>query len=178
MKFYVLSSNIDYQMNLFSVRTVVASLLLLGSQFAIANDEVGDILSSSSAPAGVVFEMLTHEPSTWPKALAYIKQSVKRLRAKHPKMSFAIVSHGMEEFALLKKEENKHTALHKDVKSLLKDNIKVEVCGTFAEWNGYDKTDFPDYVTIVDQAPSSIEFYEEDGFSVIVITESMLNALK
>jgi len=178
MRQYEILRNKGEQMRPNSVRALVVGLLLLGSQLAIADDEVGYILSSSPAPVGVVFEMLTHEPSTWPKALAYIKQSVKRLRAKHPDMSFAIVSHGMEEFALLKKEEDKHAALHKDVKSLLKDNIKVEVCGTFAEWNGYDKKDFPDYVTIVDQAPRSIEFYEEDGFEVIVITESMLNSLK
>ena len=165
-------------MKLATIRATVSGLLLLASQFAIADDEVATILESSPPPAGVVFEMLTHEPSTWPKALAYIKQSVKRLRAKHPSMSFAIVSHGMEEFALLKKAKGENAATHRQVQSLLKDNIKVEVCGTFAEWNGYDKNDFPDYVTIVDQAPRSIEFYEEDGFSVIVITESMLNELK
>lgn len=153
---------------------LIGVLFLLVSQLVAASDEVDDILGTSPPPAGVVFEMLTHEPSTWPKALSYIKQSVKRLRAKHPDMSFAIVSHGMEEFALLKKAKQKNVAVHNEVKSLLKDNIKVEVCGTFAEWNGYAKNDFPDYVTIVDQAPRSIEFYEEDGFDVIVITESML----
>lgn len=165
-------------MKLATIRATVSGLLLLASQFAIADDEVATILESSPPPAGVVFEMLTHEPSTWPKALSYIKQSVNRLRAKHPGMSFAIVSHGMEEFALLKKAKGENAATHRQVQSLLKDNIKVEVCGTFAEWNGYDKKDFPDYVTIVDQAPRSIEFYEEDGFEVIVITESMLNELK
>jgi len=160
------------------IRLFVFSLFLLVSQIVVASDEVDDILGASPPPAGVVFEMLTHEPSTWPKALSYIKQSVKRLRAKHPDMSFAIVSHGMEEFALLKEAKGVNAATHSQVQSLLKDNIKVEVCGTFAEWNGYDKNDFPDYVTIVDQAPRSIEFYEEDGFEVIVITELMLNELK
>jgi len=159
------------------VTTIIGGLLLLSSQFAMADDEVGDILNSSPPPVGVVFEVLTHEPSTWPTALAYIKQSIKRLRAKHSDMSFAIVSHGMEQFALLKKEKKEHAGLHGEVQSLLKDNVKLEVCGTFAEWNGYDGNDFPDYVTIVDQAPRSIGFYEEDGFSVIVITESMLKDL-
>ena len=165
-------------MKLATIRAIVSGLLLLASQFSIADDEVASILEASPPPVGVVFEMLTHEQSTWPKALSYIKQSVKRLRAKHPDMSFAIVSHGMEEFALLKDGKDENAATHSQVKSLLKDNIKVEVCGTFAEWNGYDKSDFPDYVTIVDQAPRSIEFYEEDGFDVIVITESMLDELK
>jgi len=157
-----------------SVTTVISGLLLLMSQLAIADDEVNDILNSSPPPVGVVFEVLTHEPAAWPKALAYIKGAIKRLRAKHSDMSFAIVSHGMEQFALLKEEKENHAGLHGEVKSLLKDNVKLEVCGTFSEWNGYEKDDFPSYVTIVDQAPRSIGFYEEDGFSVIVITESML----
>jgi len=165
-------------MKLTSVPVLVASLLLLITQFVSADDEIAAILSSPPPPAGVVFEMLTHEPSSWPKALSYIKQSVKRLRAKHPDMAFAIVSHGMEEFALLKDAKGVNASTHSQVQSLLKDNIKVEVCGTFAEWNGYEKNDFPDYVTIVDQAPKSIELYEEDGFEVIVITELMLNELK
>ena len=160
-----------------AIRLVFFSLLLIISQFTLANDVVGEILMESPPPSGVVFEVLTHEPSTWPKVLSYIKQSVKRLRAKHTDMSFAIVSHGMEEFSLLKKEREKNVAVHRQVQSLLKDNIKLEVCGTFAEWSGYDKNDFPDYVTIVDQAPRSIEFYEEDGFSVIVITQTMLESL-
>ena len=162
-------------MKLASVRIMVGGLLLLISQFVISDDEIGYILEASPAPGGVVFEMLTHEASTWPKALSYINRSIKRLRSKHADMSFVIVSHGMEEFALLKDASNKNADVHRQVQSLLKDNIKVEVCGTFAEWNGYDKNDFPDYVTIVEQAPRSIESYEEDGFSVIVITESMLN---
>ena len=163
-------------MKLASVRIMVGGLLLLISQFVISDDEIGYILEASPAPGGVVFEMLTHEPSTWPKALSYINRSIKRLRSKHADMSFVIVSHGMEEFALLKDESSKNADVHRQVQGLLKDNIKVEVCGTFAEWNGYDKNDFPDYVTIVEQAPRSIESYEEDGFSVIVITESMLNS--
>ena len=165
-------------MKLAAIRTILGGLLLLACQFTAADDEIAAILSSSPPPAGVVFEMLTHEQSSWPKALSYINRSIKRLRAKHPDMAFAIVSHGMEEFALLKKGKAENAATHRQVQSLLKDNIKVEVCGTFAEWNGYDKDDFPSYVTIVDQAPRSIGFYEEDGFEVIVITESMLNELK
>lgn len=165
-------------MKLTSIRLIVAGLLLLISQFVISDDEVGYILEASPTPEGVVFEMLTHEPATWPKALSYIKRSIKRLRAKHPDMSFAIVSHGMEEFALLKERRDTNADVHRQVQGLLKDNVKVEVCGTFAEWNGYDKNDFPSYVTIVDQAPRSIGFYEEDGFSVIVITETMLDGIE
>jgi len=164
-------------MKLAIIRMILGSLLLLGSQLITADDEVGYILNTTPAPTGVVFEMLTHEESSWPKALAYIKASVERLHAKYPDMSFAIVSHGMEQFALLKDGKSENPDTHSQVQSLLKDNIKVEVCGTFAEWNGYDKEDFPDYVTIVEQAPRSIEFYEEDGFAVIVITETMLENL-
>ena len=161
-----------------AARIIIGVTLWSVSQFIIASDAVDDILNTSPPPGGVVFEMLTHEQSSWPKALAYINQSVERLRAKHTDMAFAIVSHGMEQFALLKDGKGENDGLHKKVQGLLKDNIKVEVCGTFAEWNGYDNNDFPDYVTIVDQAPRSISYYEEDGFVIIVITESMLNELK
>ena len=160
------------------LRWITGALILLFSSLAVSDDEVGYILDTSPAPAGVVFEMLTHEESSWPKALAYIKSSVKRLRAKHKDMAFAIVSHGMEEFALLKESKDENTAAHNEIQSLLKNNVKVEVCGTFAEWNGHDKNDFPEYVTVVDQAPASIELYEQDGFEVIVITEEMLKRIK
>jgi len=159
------------------LRFVVAILFLLPNSLVLSDDEVAYILDTTPPPAGVVFEVLTHEESSWPKVLDYIKSSVKRLRAKHKDMAFAIVSHGMEEFALLKENKGKNTKLHSEIKSLRKNNIKLEVCGTFAEWNGHDNKDFPDYVTVVDQAPTSIQFYEQDGFEVIVITEAMLKGI-
>ena len=165
-------------MKLSIIKIIISSILLLSSQFVMAGDAVDDIIGTRPVPEGVVFEVLTHEVSTWPKAIAYINKSIKRLKAKHPSMAFAIVSHGMEQFALLKEEKKDNKALHSQVQSLLKNDVQLEVCGTFAQWNGHDEKDFPDYVTVVDQAPQSIGFYEEDGFVVIVITESMLNELK
>jgi len=166
-------------MNKLSVmKWMLSGLLVVSSSMVWANDVIDEIVALSPAPEGVVFEVLTHEPSTWPKALSYIKKSIKRLRAKHTDMSFAIVSHGMEEFALLKEAKGKNAAVHKQIQSLVKDDVQVEVCGTFAEWNGHDENDFPDYVTVVDQAPQSVGFYEEDGYEVIVITEAMLKELK
>lgn len=160
------------------MRIIAIGVFLLSSQFIKADDEISYILNSNPAPSGVVFEMLTHEESSWPVALTYIQKSAERLRTKFPDMPVVIVSHGMEEFALVKSSDVANVKVQKKVQSLLKNNIKVEVCGTFAEWNGYESKDFPEYITVVDQAPVSIDFYEQDGFEVIVITEDKLESLQ
>lgn len=151
-------------------------MLVLASLSVRADDEVSYLLKESVAPAGVVFEVLTHEQSTWPTVLAYINTSAERLRKKFPDLPVAIVSHGLEEFALLKQNAAAQQSTHSEIKSLLKKNVKVEVCGTFAQWNGYSDQDFPDYITVVGQAPRSIESFEESGYSVIVIDREYLDA--
>lgn len=160
-----------------AMRYLLISFLLIFSQLSLANDAVDEILAESFVPSGVVFEMLTHEEDSWPKALAYIRSSVKRLHIKYPDLPIVIVSHGMEQFALLDDTDRINVTAHSEVKSLLKNNIKLEVCGTFAEWNGYDKSDFPDYVTVVDQAPRSIELYRQDGYSIVLITQTILDTI-
>ena len=98
-----------------TVRIFVASLLLMVSHPVLAGDEIGELLKELPPPKGVVFEMLTHEPSTWPKALSYIKQSVKRLHSKYADMPVVIVSHGMEEFALLKDGRDSNAQAHSEI---------------------------------------------------------------
>jgi len=163
---------------MFHARLIFLSCALLFSQLIVADDSIGDILTDSPPPSGVVFEVLTHDEDSWPKVLSYINTSVERLHKKYPDMPIAIVSHGLEQFALLKESKDEASSTHSGVQSLLKKNIKVEVCGTFAGWKGYEAADFPDYVTVVDQAPTSIQLYEHDGYEVVIVTEDEIKHIK
>lgn len=163
---------------MFRARLIILSCMLLLSQLVTADDSIGYILKESSAPDGVVFEVLTHDEDSWPKVLSYINTSVERLHKKFPELPIVIVSHGLEQFALLKESKEDDSSTHAGVQSLLKNNIKVEVCGTFAGWKGYDASDFPDYVTVVDQAPTSIQLYEHDGYEVVIVTEDEIKHIE
>ena len=152
---------------------VCVFLLLLvsaNSAFAADNQKMVDfILKSDPPPLGVVFEIVEGDP----KALAWaIPQAIKfskQLRNKFPNIDIAVVTHGKEQFALTTERTKDNEKVHKAVKSLVADNIPVQVCGTHASWYGKTEKDFPDYVEVVPAAPTTINNYEDMGYEKIVL---------
>jgi len=156
---------------------VLFSCLLLYPAVSMA-DAVDRLLAKPEVPKGVVFELVTAEESNWQVALPFIQNAIKKIRGKYPQLPVAIVSHGLEQFALLQKNQQTQVKTHKGIQSLMKDNVTIEVCGTFSEWNGYDNKDFPEYVSIVDQGPVAVDIYRQQGYAVIIFTEAMMRAMK
>ena len=80
-----------------------------------------------------------------------------------------MVSHGREEFALQSKYRDEFAEVHRQVRSLVSEDIPVHVCETHAGWYGVSAGDFPEYVNVAPTGPGQVELYEELGYDLVVI---------
>jgi intracellular sulfur oxidation DsrE/DsrF family protein len=92
-----------------------------------------------------------------------------QLRERFSDIDIAVVTHGSEQFALLKSEASSRAAVHRGVQSLALNNVPVHVCATHASWRGKLADDFPDYVDVTPAGPNKIRDYQFIGYSLIKI---------
>lgn len=148
-------------------------LISAGWQAAFASNdqkEIDYILKMKTPPFGVVFEVVEGDEDALEWAIPQIKKFAKQLKDKFPDIGIAVVTHGKEQFALMKEETKEYKELHNKVKSLVKDDeIPVHVCGTHASWYGKSEKDFPDYVDVTPAGPTEIANYEEMGYEKIIM---------
>ena len=153
--------------------TLLLALILLSlSKFSYSANNQGQIdalLKETSPPLGVVFEVVERDPKALDWAIPKIVEYTNLLRAKHPDIAIAVVSHGKEQFALTKVMATENANVHQEVKSLVSSDIPVQVCGTHASWYGKTAEDFPDYVEVVPAGPAAIRNYEDMGYQKIVM---------
>lgn len=149
---------------------LIAVFVFSCAAFAATATEIDAILQRKHAPDGVVFEVVQGQDTALEWAIPEIKKQVLRLREKFPALKIAVVSHGKEEFALLKEREEKFKAVHDGVRELAKQqDVPVHVCGTHASWfEKYDK-DFPDYVDVAPSGPAQIRAYKDLGYIVVAV---------
>ena len=131
--------------------------------------EIESIISSKIPPDGVVFEIAESAEGDLQELLPKVLDAIARIRRVHPETEFAVVSHGREEFALQTQNQNEYSAIHKNVISLVNDDVPVYVCETHAGWYGVTAEDFPDYVEVAPTGPGQISLYEEMGYQLIRI---------
>lgn len=156
---------------------IFLSLLALFSSIALFNtvaiastqDEIKEILSQKDAPFGVVFEIVEGNDNALQWAIPAVNSYVKQLRKRFPDIGLAVVSHGSEQFGLMKSKQKDNTKVHKTVQSLVSSDVPVHVCGTHASWRGKEAKDFPDYVDVTPAGPTEISNYEEMGYVLIEI---------
>ena len=157
-------------------RYLLILLLALFSSAAYSGnsnqEKVNHILNEKTGPFGVVFEVVEGDGDALEWAMPEIKKYSAQLRKKFPDIGIAVVSHGREQFALMKSEQKDHKEVHATVQSLVKDeDIPVHVCGTHASWYGKKAEDFPDYIDVAPAGPAQIREYEEMGYELIVMEE-------
>ena len=148
------------------------SILFFLSASLVNADAEGDIefiLGASKPPKGVVFEIIEGKESKLEPALAQVNQFIGQLKAKLPDIKVAVVSHGTEQFALLKENKKSFSGTHQKVQSLVSNDVPVHVCGTHASWYGISEKDFPDYVGVAVAAPAKIREYQRQGYALIEI---------
>ncbi|MDP3421314.1 MAG: hypothetical protein Q8S10_10340, partial [Thiobacillus sp.] len=89
-------------MNRLLKRVMPAWILLMAlvAPAAAAPATLEDLLARPVAPAGVVFEVVDRDPGALVVALPWVKQAAQRLKARHPGLPMALVTHGNEMFAL------------------------------------------------------------------------------
>ncbi|NIR97865.1 MAG: hypothetical protein GWO39_07190 [Gammaproteobacteria bacterium] len=136
-----------------------------GAVHADANEQVASLLRAQSAPPGVVFEVVTGDPAGLRRVIPRIKGWVARLHARFPGLGIAVVSHGMEQFALQSSARDSRGEVHRQVRSLVRDEeVSLHVCGTFADWHGVPPESFPDYVGVSASGPAQLNDYEALGY--------------
>jgi len=151
---------------------LLINILLVSQAFASNQEKVDWILKEKNPPFGVVFEIVEGSKSDLKWAIAEVKKYSDQLRKRFPDIGIAVVSHGSEQFGLMKSEADNLKEVHSTVKSLVQDDsIPVHVCGTHASWYGKDENDFPDYVAVSPAGPTEIANYEDMGYEKIVLEE-------
>jgi len=128
-------------------------------------ETVEEILQMKKEPVGVVFEIVSKNPNELAKVLPTVKKDIQRLHQRFPGLDIAVVSHGMEQFALTRKNQSKYSQTNQEVQSLAKDpNTTFHVCGAFASMHNVSPEDFPDYVDVAAHGPLQIQTYVDFGY--------------
>lgn len=151
----------------------VLAMMALGlfSLSSIANRDLQRVTALDSAPAGVVFEIVDREDEYLSIAIPWVKKQIVTLRAQFPGLNIAVVSHGSEQFALLKDADTAYPEIHSQVQSLITDHdVKLELCLGHASMRGFNASDFSEYVDIEAAGPAQISAYEARGYQKIVVT--------
>jgi intracellular sulfur oxidation DsrE/DsrF family protein len=118
------------------------------------------LLARSSAPPGVVFEIVDRDPQALEFALPWVSRAAEQLEERFPGLPMALVTHGQEMFALQDKHKEKNAAVHEQVQSLKRDKgMPVHVCETYAGWRGLGPEAFPSYVDVAPSGPSQVNNY-------------------
>ena len=130
-------------------------------------ETVEEVLQLEKAPIGVVFRMdeWDHDALQW--AVPVIQKDVKRLRQRFPGIRLVMVSHGEEEFALMKRASDVYPNVHKGVKQLVTGDVKVYVCAGHALMNGQSETGFVEFVEPVPAGADKVAQYMRQGYIYI-----------
>lgn len=154
-------------------------LLILTIQFPVsvhaANaymDIVQAIINTDKAPEGVVFEIVNRDKLYLDWALKEADDLSVQLRHKFPHLDIAIVSHGSEQFALMQSRLESNEPLQDMVRSLVKRDIDIHVCGTLADRKGVDINEFSSLVNVSAEGPAQINDYIMLGYVKISITKN------
>ncbi len=146
------------------------SLFILAANTQANNQqEIEQLLAQKDAPFGVVFEIVEGNDDALQWAIPAVNKYIKQLRERFPDIGLAVVSHGSEQFGLMKNQQKENTAVHTAVQSLVASDVPVHVCGTHASWRGKTADDFPDYVDVTPAGPTEIRNYEAMGYVLIEI---------
>jgi intracellular sulfur oxidation DsrE/DsrF family protein len=133
-------------------------------------DEIDDILAGDTAPAGIVFEVVSDEEDLLKDVLPAIGNDIKRLRKRFPELDIAIVTHGDEQFALTTDHREKDPKLHAIAQTLVDDEqVSMHVCATYAAWNGVSVEEFAEFVDVSATGPAQINDYRALDYIVIML---------
>jgi len=146
------------------------ALLALASPAVAAPPTLDDLLARPLAPPGVVFEIVDRDPGALEVALPWVKHAAQKLKARHPGVPMALVTHGQEMFALQTGKRAGNEAIHQIAQSLSReDGIPVHVCETYAGRRGLATEDFPAYVDVAAEGPAQIRNYEALDYVRLVV---------
>jgi intracellular sulfur oxidation DsrE/DsrF family protein len=146
-------------------------LLLLISSAVMANythPSVNRLMQNNVEPVGVVFELVESDKSSWEWAAPMIQDLRMQLKEKYPEIEIAIVSHGREQFQLIKKRAESQKQAISILEDLVrKDNVNLHVCGTHSSWFDINPNSYLDIVDVTVSGPAKINDYINLGYQPI-----------
>lgn len=156
---------------------VVLNLSLLN--FAVAADSfpkvhpvVEKMLAQTEPPEGVVFDIETLESNSLDKLAPYVREQIMLLKKKFPDVDIAVVSHGLEEFALQAKAQQENAGLHDMFNSLVQDqDVSVHVCGAIGGLKNLTQEDFPEFVSYSESGLAQINDYKALDYTIVPIRQ-------
>lgn len=132
--------------------------------------QVEALLQAEETPDGIVFDIETLDAKALDDLAGYVSFQVKRLKQTFPDVDIAIVSHGVEEFALQKQSQQQYSKLHSNFSKLVdSEGVSVHVCGAVAGLGKLVKEDFPEFVSFSDSGMAQLNDYKDIGYRVITI---------
>jgi len=149
-------------------------LFALNSVATAASVTLDDLLASrSSTRPAWCLKLVDRDPGALDIALPWVKQAAQRLKARHPGLPMALVTHGQEMFALQTGKRAGNPAIHQIAESLSRDDgIPVHVCETYAGRRGLAAEDFPAYIDVAPAGPTQIRNYEALDYVRLVVPRS------
>jgi intracellular sulfur oxidation DsrE/DsrF family protein len=159
----------DWSLVMLRYFSLILLALCCAAALADTESDLTFLLNAKNPPIGVVFEIVEGDDEALDWAIPKTQGYIKRLKTKYPSMKFAVVSHGSEQFGLLKENEESMQETHKKVKSLVAEDVPLHVCGTHASWRDKLPDDFPDYVQVATSGPAQIRNYQRQGYALIVV---------
>jgi intracellular sulfur oxidation DsrE/DsrF family protein len=151
--------------------TLLMLLLTWPASASSSDDKIEELLARQTAPAGVVFDVDEWDIDALKWGIPLIRSYVDRLRERFPEIEIAVVSHGDEEFALLKRARDNYQSVHQGVEALVNDRVPVHICAGHAIMNGYSESGFVDYVDRVSSGVETVADYRLRGFEHIAVEQ-------
>jgi len=152
---------------------VVCSLCLAFSAYASSAKTIDMLLANDTPPPGVVFDIDEWDNEALRWAIPLVRGYVDRLRARFPDLEIAVVSHGDEEFALMKYAEPDFKKVQQEVEALVADQVPVHVCAGHAVMSGYSENGFVDYVDKVSAGVVTVAEYRQRGYVHVPVTRPL-----
>lgn len=151
---------------------ILFALLGMSVVEAAHEEKVQALVSQTEPPSGVVLEIATRQKNALDWALPEAQRLISMLRARFPDLPIAVVTHGNEQFALMKSQQQAKPKVHSLVQQLqAESNTELHVCGTLAEMKKVTPEEFPDYVDVAAEGPAQIKDYESLGYVRIRIRQ-------
>lgn len=157
------------------LRLLILSLIVLLTAppaFAREQGQMAFLLQAESPPQGVVFEIVDHDEQSLAWALPRVREHIARLHQHFPQLPIAIVSHGNEQFGLLKKHRSDLLDIHRLGQQLVDEQVAIHVCSTHAQIAGFSAADFPEFVELSMQGPARVAKYLRAGYVLVNIERS------
>lgn len=150
--------------------SILAIATVFSASARVLGDEVDEIIAGDKAPPGVVFEIVSGDADLLDELLPRMRNKIERLRRRFPGLDIAIVSHGEEQFALTRSNQESEPKLHDLAENLVEEQqVSLHVCGTYAQWHGVEAEEFPGFVDVSATGPAQINDYRALGYILITL---------